>query len=59
METEGENIDNATAKARKIMRSIGDEGLKANNASGLTNWRPKEDSDRVKKVFWKYVEGKR
>ena len=34
---EDENIVDAAEKARKIMRGIGDEGLKRLNASGLTD----------------------
>ena len=47
---EDENITEAAAKARKVCRGIGDEGLRRLNASGLTN----EDKKAPDKL-WKFL----
>ena len=48
---EDENIVDAAAKARKIMRGIGDEGLKRLNASGLT-----DDQKKIPTELWTFFE---
>lgn len=42
----------AAAKARKICRGIGDEGLKLLNASSLTDTQKKDPAE-----LWKFLEG--
>ena len=44
---EDENIVDAAEKVRKIMRGIGDEGLKRLNASGLT-----DDQKKILTEVW-------
>ena len=46
-----EEITDADKKARKILRGIGDEGLKRLNASGLTDDQKKSDTD-----LWTFFE---
>ncbi|KAK2141266.1 hypothetical protein LSH36_1131g00009 [Paralvinella palmiformis] len=46
---ENENIVDAAAKARKIMRGIGDEGPKRLNASGLT-----DDQKKIPTELWTF-----
>jgi len=46
---EDENIVDAAEKARKIMRGIGDEGLKRLNASGLT-----DDQKKIPTELWTF-----